>query len=290
MKFFPATKNDQQYTQWRAKKLASVDRTLESRLIPIEDTASLSEKERKRLANDCQLHNFALYALQNQSQSNKASIHKFALQLGLKHLDNNLCADDDQLTSITIAEHTGQHEYIPYTAKKLNWHTDGYYNTANRQINGMLLHCVTPAAQGGETYLLDHELAYLLLRDENPEYVNALFAKDALTIPANIIDNNVIRPAQTGPVFSVDAHGRLHMRYSARLRNIEWKQDSLIHEATDFLQQLWATGSDLIVNHTLQAGQGVVCNNILHGRTDFEDNTDSNRLLYRGRYYESIKS
>ena len=288
MQFFPATPNDPEYEQWRARKLASAERTVESRLVQIKNAASLKDSERELLLSECSNHNFALYELKNVEQNNKPAIHAFASQLGLKNLDGNLCADNDQLTSITVSAHKGQHDYIPYTPKKLNWHTDGYYNPKARQINGMLLHCVNPAAEGGETWLMDHELAYLLLRDKNPEYINALFAEDVLTIPANIIDGKVIRPSQSGPMFSVNDQGRLHMRYSARLRNIEWRDDALVTEATAFLQRLWEAGSSLIVKHTLQAGQGVVCNNVLHGRTGFESGGGIKRLLFRGRYYDSI--
>ena len=288
MQFFPATPNDPEYEQWRAHKLASAERSLESRLVRVKDAASLRDSERELLLSECSNHNFALYELEDAEQNNKSSIHAFASQLGLKKLDGNLCADQDQLTSITVTEHKGQHDYIPYTPKKLNWHTDGYYNTKARQINGMLLHCVNPAAEGGETWLMDHELAYLLLRDENPEYINALFSEDVLTIPANVIDGEIIRAVQSGPVFSVNDQGRLHMRYSARLRNIAWKDDVLVAEATAFLQGLWKAGSSLIVKHTLQSGQGVVCNNVLHGRTEFEDDSINSRLLFRGRYYDSV--
>lgn len=288
MQFFPAIHNDPEYERWRARKLDSANRSVESRLIHIKSAASLRDSERKALISECLAHNFALYELEDTAQNNKPAIHAFASQLGLKNLDGNLCADQDQLTSITVTEHKGQHDYIPYTPKKLNWHTDGYYNPKARQINGMLLHCVNPANEGGETWLMDHELAYLLLRDENPEYINALFAEDVLTIPANIIDGEIIRAEQSGPVFSVDDQGRLHMRYSARLRNIEWKDDALVTDATAFLQKLWGAGSPLLVKHTLQAGQGVVCNNVLHGRTSFIDSKTPSRLLFRGRYYNYI--
>ena len=289
MEFFPAKANDQKYLEWREQKLASANRSAQSRLIHVKNAASLRDSERDSLITECLHHHFALYQFDDSSQNNKSAVNDFAQQLGLMSLDGNICADQDQLTSITVTKHKGQHDYIPYTPKKLSWHTDGYYNTKDRQINGMLLHCANPAALGGESWLMDHELAYILLRDENPEYINALFAKDALTIPANIIDGEVIRAAQTGPVFSVGESRKLHMRYSARLRNIEWKDDPLVTAATEFLQRLWQDGSAFIVKHTLQAGQGVICNNVLHSRTAFEDSSGNSRMLYRGRYYESLK-
>ena len=32
----------------------------------------------------------------------------------------------------------------------------------------MILHCVRPARQGGDNRLLDHEMAYIALRDADP--------------------------------------------------------------------------------------------------------------------------
>jgi hypothetical protein len=50
-------------------------------------------------------------------------------------------------------------------------------------------------------------------------------APDAMTIPARTDEDGVARPAQSGPVFSVDVQGALHMRYTARTRSIAWKDD-----------------------------------------------------------------
>jgi hypothetical protein len=37
----------------------------------------------------------------------------------------------------------------------------------------------------------------------------------------------------------------------------------------------------------MKAGEGVICNNVLHNRTAFEDN-ENKRLLYRARYYNYL--
>lgn len=155
----------------------------------------------------------------------------------------------------------------------------------------MLLHCKHPAETGGESLIMDHEIAYILLRDKNPDLINALMEEDAMTIPANILDGEIIRKAQTGPVFSISESGQLHMRYSARKRNIEWKQTEPILEAVDFLENLFKSDSPYILKHTLRSGEGLICRNILHRRTSFVDSedTDKKRLLYRGRYFDSIR-
>ena len=43
-------------------------------------------------------------------------------------------------------------------------------------------------------------------------------------------------------------------------------------------------------HYRLNEGEGIVCNNVLHNRTAFEDYEDENkrRLLYRGRFYNRV--
>jgi alpha-ketoglutarate-dependent taurine dioxygenase len=186
----------------------------------------------------------------------------------------------------------GRHkDYIPYTNRGLNWHTDGYYNEPDFPIRSIHMHCVQDAASGGKNGLLDHEIAYILMRDEEPELVSAFMQPDAMTIPANIENGVEIRALQTGPVFGVDPlTGNLIMRYTARTRNILWKQDPVTQAAVRFMQELLASNSPYVLRHRLQPAQGVLCNNILHSRSAFRDDEASGhgRLIYRARYYDRI--
>jgi len=294
----PFTLTDERsYQAWREHKLAhSPDyRQISSKhlFIDINNSHNPSKDEINNLLQACKTNSLALYRFTNSgdnNHSNKENVHQLAKQIGLNLLDDNLCSDDDSLTSITKTSHKGQHEYIPYSNKQLSWHTDGYYNVKDQQINGMLLHCAQPALEGGESLIMDHEIAYILLRDENPDFIKAFTDKNAMTIPANILDGNVIREAQTGPVFSINTVGGLHMRYSARKRNIEWKQTAPTLEAVAFLNELLDSDSPHIIKYTLQAGEGLICKNVLHRRTSFKDsdNTSKKRLLYRGRYFDFI--
>jgi len=179
-------------------------------------------------------------------------------------------------------------EFIPYTDKPIKWHTDGYYNTPERTVRGLLLHCVESAATGGENQLLDHEIAYILLRDENPEFIRALSAADAMTIPARTDESGVARAEQPGPVFSVDPHGFLHMRYTARTVSIAWKDDAATQAAKAALERILATPTPWTLHGRLEPGMGLVCNNVLHDRAGFTETPDKRRLLYRARYYERV--
>lgn len=279
------------YETWRDRKLGSYPVTVEKLMTEIADTQHSSKEAVEKILQTAQQFNFALYRMPATPLPDKMAVHTLAQQCGLKQLDHNLCADPDSLTSLQVAQHKGQHDYIPYTDRRLSWHTDGYYNTPEQQIHGMLLHCVRPAMEGGESWLMDHEIAYILLREANPAYIKALMHPEAFTIPANSLNGEIIRPEQSGPVFSINADGRLHMRYSARQRNVQWRDDPLTQQAEQFLLDLWEQDSIYKLRYTLQAEEGLLCNNVLHCRTGFNDHgvPEKNRLLYRGRYIDSLK-
>ena len=113
-------------------------------------------------------------------------------------------------------------------------------------------------------------------------------ASDVMTIPANIKDGKEIRPDCAGPVFSVMPDGNLHMRYTARTRSIEWKDDPTVQAAAKTLSEFMQSDSPCVYRATLQPGQGLVSNNVLHDRSGFEEDEDHKRLLYRLRYYQRI--
>ncbi len=291
MKHSPFNINDlDTYEAWREKKLSAYPLTLTDLLVPLADPEAPSEAELAHLQGICHQYNMALYRFRQGDLRSKRFVHRLGTALGLRRLDNNLCADEDSLTSLQVTSHSGQHDYIPYTDKKLSWHTDGYYNLPEEQIHGLVLHCAQPAMEGGESWLMDHDIAYILLRDTNPEWITALMHPQAFTIPANILNGETIRPEQSGPVFSVTPAGNLHMRYSARQRNVIWRDDAATCEAAEFLLNLWQQDSPYKIRYTLQAGEGLVCNNVLHCRTAFTDSDEpeKKRLLYRGRYYDRV--
>jgi hypothetical protein len=148
---------------------------------------------------------------------------------------------------------------------------------------------VQNAAEGGENQLLDHEMVYLQLRDENPAHIRALMAEDVMIIPPGKDGEGEERGASVGPVFSVQKDGSLHMRYTARKRNIEWKQDAATQAALTALERL-LTDNPYIIRATLMPGMGLLCNNVLHTRDGFRDSPEQPpRLLYRARYFERIR-
>lgn len=275
------------YAIWRRAKLNALPNQVEALKVVIQNPYSLNEDEIAAITQRCAVFGVAIYQLHEPPQNDKSWVHQFGRQLGLVSLDSNLRSDEDSVSSLQVRPQQGN-QYIPYTNKPLSWHTDGYYNTADQQIRTIIMHCASPAAQGGVNRLLDHELLYIYLRDESPAWIEALMHPQAMTIPSNIEEGVEIRGARTGPVFSVDkATGSLHMRYSARKRNIEWRDDLLTRQAVERING-WLADENATLQHRLEAGQGIICNNILHNRSGFEDSESQQRLMYRARYFDRI--
>jgi alpha-ketoglutarate-dependent taurine dioxygenase len=279
------------YAEWRARKLARYPRSVDELVVRIRDPDRLCAVEREALLSRCARANMAVYSAPPlhvvQPGPAKETARRLGAQLGLVTLDVNYLADDDGITPLSCVEGGVRGDFIPYTNRAIRWHTDGYYNPPERLVRAMVLHCVQRAAHGGENRLLDHELAYLLLRDADPAFVRALMAPDAMTIPARNEDGAEARAEEAGPVFSVDRAGNLHMRYTARTRSIVWKDDDATRAAVGALEELLASNAH-VLSVRLEAGMGLVCNNVLHDRSAFTDAGERRRLLLRARYYERI--
>ncbi len=276
------------YRLWREHKLATLPSGLEAIIVEIKDLNRLSESEKSALSaclRDC---NMAIYASTQPRPNEKTEIRNLGRELGLERLDHNMGADEEGITELEVKNDAAHKRYIPYTTRAIHWHTDGYYNTPEQSIRGMVLHCVEPAIKGGENALLDHELAYIHLRDLNPDYIKALVQNDAFTIPANIVDGETLRPERSCPVFNLDEGGNLYMRFTERKRNIIWKDDPMVCAAVNELSALLHSNSPQIYRGTLQTGQGLICNNVLHDRSEFENDETHTRLLYRLRYYDRV--
>ena len=284
------------YRRWRASKLSSYPKRSSEQFVEIDDLARPTELERSQIRMRCRTANMAIYSSQPSPPDERELRHAlsaFAGAFGLGHMEGHRSAADDGFVSLEVAEDGDRRGYIPYSNRPLTWHTDGYYNAPEDRVRAFLLHCVRDANEGGENALLDPEIAYIRLRDENPAYITALMHPEAMTIPENRETSGKLRPVSRGPVFAVDpASGTLHMRYSARGRNIIWRDDRDTSDARVFLADLMTGSEPLILKHKLAPGQGLICNNVLHCRSGFDDGQvpdhDRKRLLLRARYFNRI--
>lgn len=280
--------NEVAYRQWREQKLQDYPQRIDDLIVEIKDPRKLTVAEYQAMMQRIQKTNMVVYASNTLDDPDKDIARALGRQFGLNKLDNNTGADDQGITSLEVKSDQWHKVYIPYTDRQIHWHSDGYYNELSEQIYGLLLHCVRPADSGGENALMDQEVAYILLRDQAPELVAALMQPQAMTVPENRQDEKVDRPDRPGPVFMPGVNGGLHMRYTARQRSIIWADDDLVQRAVKALKNILLSDSPYIFRATLQSGQGLVSNNVLHDRSAFSDNKQSSRLLYRLRYFDRV--
>jgi hypothetical protein len=278
------------YGRWRAHKLAHYPHRVEEQIVPIARLGELDAAQRAEISAACRRANFALYRTDAETTPVMEDLRDFGESLGLVRFDRHLWALQMGIVALRREPGSGRGDYIPYTDRPLNWHTDGYY-TPDAKVRGVIMHCVSPAAEGGANWLLDPEMVYIAMRDANPALIEALMQPDVMTIPENTLEPGAERPAVTGPVFSVSpADGTLHMRYTARTRSIEWKDDASTRAAVAFLEELMTPPVPYAFHVRLEAGEGIVCNNVLHNREGFRDEGPGGRqrLLWRARYRDRV--
>jgi len=279
--------NDDAYRSWRDAKLTDLPTSMADLVVEIGDPRRLGNTEAAAILERCRRWNMAVYRSSAGDDPDKEILRLLGQRFGLHRLDRNPGADEDAITAVTIRTDALHGGFIPYTDRPIAWHTDGYYNSPQRQINAFILHCVHAAADGGENALLDPEIVYIRLRDRDPAHIHALMHTQAMTVPPHVVDGEVLRPASTGPVFRSGVRGRLAMRYTDRKRNIQWRDDPATRAAVAALREVLAAADTPVLRLRLEPGWGIICNNVLHSRTAFSD-TGQPRLLYRARYYDRI--
>jgi alpha-ketoglutarate-dependent taurine dioxygenase len=278
---------------WRQVKLFQVESAIAVAPTPIEDPRALSDSERAALLDQVAATNYALYEWRSAPPDDDALdewLLAFTGTFGLRAREDHRSANGNGVVRIEVAHDGGRVGYIPYTALRIAWHTDGYYNYhgPGNCVRGMILHCAAAASDGGENRLLDHELAYLRLRDADEAALRLLIHAQAMTIPEATDDSGRFRAANAGPVFFLDDAGALVMRYTARKRNVVWR-DAETRAAADKLLAL-IEAEPLARRLKLAPGQGLLCNNVLHDRSAFVDHGDSHRSLCRIRFNNRINS
>jgi alpha-ketoglutarate-dependent taurine dioxygenase len=275
MNILSNTKED--YKRWKDKKLESFTSNLDHLTVHISNPNSVSKPEKNKVISLIDSNSMAFFNIDNINYRDKLSIKKFAFQIGLSDYELDSQSDDDGLTEITEHEHNNKiSEYIPYTTKELNWHTDGYYNTRDNSILSWLLFCNTPSKKGGVNTYLDHEISYILFNESSGK-IKDLMLETACCIPENILTK---RKEVHNPVYMFD-NEKLHMKFSMRKKNIIWNDASL--EAINILKSIINDSFEYHVTKKFTEGEGVITNNVIHKRTAFTNSENKNRLLYRLR-------
>ena len=269
------TKED--YKRWKDKKLESFTRNIDHLTVHISNPNSVSKPEKNKVISLLRSNNLAFFNIDNISYKDKSSIKRFAFQIGLGDYEFDSRSDDGGLTEIKEHKHNDKiSEYIPYTTKELNWHTDGYYNTKDNSILSWLLFCNTQSEKGGVNKYLDHEISYILFNDISNK-IKDLMLENTCCIPENLMTR---RKEVLNPVYMFDDE-KLHMKFSMRKKNIIWNDASL--RAINILKSIIEDSSEYHITKKFAEGEGVITNNVIHKRTAFTNSENKNRLLYRLR-------
>jgi alpha-ketoglutarate-dependent taurine dioxygenase len=223
------------------------------------------------------------------STSDANAVLQLCQKLGLRTLDDTLVGARGALTVIgkpSTASAAGA--YRPYSASALGWHTDGYANAADASVRAFALHCVRPATTGGANQFVDPRRVLARLVEANPSAVKTLMRDDALTIPANVRGGAVLRAQRSVPVFAADADGYLITRYTARRKHVRWHPD--VSAARGAMMDAIAREAEDVQAIVLAPGEGVICANVLHNRSEFVDHAGLDARAYlRGRFFERLE-
>ena len=267
-----------EFLKWAAQKENNIPRNINEISVEIKDINRATKNEISKIKSTLDKFNSCLYRSNRDLESNSCLLD-FAKAVGMKTFDcNNIEANEISTISSIKNEKI---QYIPYTNKALNWHTDGYYD--KKPLFSWLLHCINPADDGGENYLLDHELAmreYVLSYDD----IEVLMNKRAITIPESQGSN---RSEISTYIFSFDNdYEKLHMRFSMRKENIKMSDNTFtaMSKLTDVIEN---NCSKYSITYKLSKNEGILSNNILHGRNSFKDDKVQRKLL-RIRSYERL--
>lgn len=267
-----------EFLKWAAQKENNIPKNINEISVEIKDINRATKNEISKIRSTLDRFNSCLYR-SNRDLESHSCLLDFAKAVGMKTFDcNNIEANEISTISSIKNEKI---QYIPYTNKALNWHTDGYYD--KKPLFSWLLHCINPADDGGENYLLDHELAmreYVLSYDD----IEILMNKRAITIPESQGSN---RSEISTYIFSFDNdYEKLHMRFSMRKDNIKMsdKTFTAMSKLTNVIEN---NCSKYSITYKLAKNEGILSNNILHGRNSFKDDKVQRKLL-RIRSYERL--
>lgn len=276
------------YETWRDEKLANYHSKPASLFVEISNPLQLSSAEKKAIADNCRNNNLSFIKVKPNDDI-RGAIRSINAQLGLVDFDQHLCMEDDGLVVIEDTNAPKKGGYVPYTNKALNWHTDGYYNPMNALVGAFSLYCIQPATEGGESHWIDPEMLYIHFREFNPDIISALSQPTTLTIPERREGSKIVREASIGPVFFIDKTSQKpKMRFTQRKRNINWLETTEIIDALSELNAFLAGETEIHHQYKLSAGEGLICNNVLHNRLSFIDSAQQKRKLLRGRYTNRV--
>ncbi len=277
----------EQYLRWQEDRLQQQQRynglqaTLLSPTLEKTDDQALA-----RLCSSVQDYGFALYQWSEASDNPDRDVSLLHAALSLRSFDRGVVHEDSGLSLLTDLSGTDQGKFIPYTSRRMGWHTDGYYNTMDQSLHCFTLHCISPAHSGGALTLLDHQLVLIELFNEDPALVDLLSHPQAMMLPANRDELGHDRPERYSPVLFVRTDGTPGAHFTTRTKHIHWRTPDTL-DAAQQMKKVIERLETWQCTVKLNAGQGLITRNVLHQRDAYTDHPDAPRKMLRGRYLQS---
>ena len=274
------------FVRWRELRLA-IQREMQPTVVQLSPSLTTDDdvQNLKRLCSQVAAIGFCVYEWTEATEETNREVLALHRRLSLGTSDRGVVQQSDGLSLLADLSDTDQGRFVPYTARAMGWHTDGYYNPTDQNVRCFTLHCLQPAATGGALSLMDDQLLIIKLIEKAPELVDLLSHPEAMMIPGNTDELGHDRPDCYTPVLFTHADGIPATRFTTRLRNIQWRNDET-KTAAETMKQLIESGTDQHHTVRLQANQGMVTRNILHRREAFTDDHLHRRQMLRGRYLQ----
>ena len=133
------------YMAWREKKLDKYPTNIEDIIVKLANPGQPEKHKIQELLNICSKTNMVIYEAKEFIHENKQIPLDLGFSVGLKNIEYSLTTESDGVSELSVAETGIKRKYIPYTNRRLGWHTDGCYNDPKNPINGFILHCVRAA-------------------------------------------------------------------------------------------------------------------------------------------------
>lgn len=276
---------DEDYKRWRDEKLAAYPKNIGDLVVELRDMTAISEAEKNKIMERVELANMCVYSA-GSAELTMDSLLALGRQLGVSDTDKSRRhAQSDELTSSGILN-----QAIPFTTRHVRWHTDATYYGSDKTIQALFLLCKQPAIEGGNNKVLDHEIMYILLREQNPEALAVLMSRDCFKFrnpKTGEINENL-----GGKVFWTNSDGHLCHRFSFRKTDMAWSDDADVAAARAVLESFLLNEPEYVIEGRLESGLGLISNNVLHTREKLVDSEDEakKRLLFRTRFYDRVNA
>ncbi|WP_083543781.1 TauD/TfdA family dioxygenase [Rhodococcus sp. 2G] len=172
-------------------------------------------------------------------------------------------------------------------SRSLPWHVDALLEPIG-VVNTTLLHCISPAVEGGETVVADISSIFLSLAEEHPEAAELLTQEHILAKRATL---EGISAERIGPAFAYrpGCERPVITRYGQADTDVwrprDFRENELLEIGLKVIEDMLEIPSSS-TRVRLNAGQTLVLRNssCVHRRTEYRDDQNAGRRLVRAMY------